>query len=61
MATSGLKAVLVAAAAGKPTPPNQPMVIKYDVKDSAGNAAETKIRRVELTCREDYLLCELEV
>lgn len=61
VAISGLKSVLVFAAAGIPTPPNQPVTIKYDVLDSVGNAADTKIRRVELFCPEDLLLCEREV
>ena len=37
------------------------MVIKYDVMDSAGNAADTMFRRVELVCGEDQLLCPREV
>ena len=61
MATSGLKAVMVAAAAGNPTPPMQPMVIKYDVMDSTGNAADTVFRRVELLCADNQLLCPREV
>lgn len=61
VAANGLKAVLIAADAGIPTPPNQPMTIRYDVSDSFGNAADTKIRRVQLLCPEDKLLCPREV
>lgn len=44
----GLKPVLAGTTA--PTPAGQPLLIKHDVKDDAGRAAETRIRRVYVEC-----------
>ena len=49
----GLKAIATVA----PTPPAQPYIIRYDVRDSAGNAAQTQIRRVYVRCPADRRLC----
>lgn len=58
VASSGLKSVIAAAASGTPTPPNEPLTIKYDVTDSVGNQAATGIRKVILACGTGQTLCE---
>jgi hypothetical protein len=50
----GLKAVNTL----EPTQPSQPHLIRYDVRDSAGNAAITKTRRVFVVCPESQNLCQ---
>ena len=50
---TGLKAVSTAA----PTAPGMPYIIKHNVRDSAGNAAATRIRRVFVLCPTDQALC----
>jgi hypothetical protein len=55
---SGLKAVMAAALSGVPTPPDAPLLIQYNVRDYAGNAADTAVRRVYLVCAATATLCE---
>ena len=58
IAASGLKAVMAQALAGVPTPPDAPLIIRYSVSDSAGNAAMPRVRRVNLICASGTALCE---